>query len=172
MHESGTVEALASLVLDPLRADHKRVKNLFEEFEAATDQEEKRRIVALAIGALVEHAYVEETVLYPAFEPALDEESFLYEALEEHHVMDLLMSELKKMSADDPRFDAKFRVLAETVKHHILEEEEEMFIQVEESDLDWGYLSEKVSDARQRFSAKTTRSGKAIAKGQKLKSVS
>ena len=40
MHESGTVEAIASLVLDPLRADHKRVRNLFEEFEAATDQEE------------------------------------------------------------------------------------------------------------------------------------
>ena len=168
MHESGTVEAIASLVLDPLRADHKRVRNLFEEFEAATDQEEKRRIVALAIGVLVEHAYVEETVLYPAFEPALDEECFLYEALEEHHVMDLLMSELKKISADDPRFDAKFRVLAENVKHHIREEEEEMFIQVEESDLDWGYLSEKASDARQQFAAKAARSGKP--NGKKLKS--
>ena len=46
---------------------------------------------------------------------------------EEHHVVKLLIGELKKMSADDDRYDAKYTVLAESVKHHIEEEESELF---------------------------------------------
>ena len=71
MNETGTMEAQSAQVqvLDPLREDYRKVKQLFEEFEAATDSEEKQSIVENAIKALQEHSYVEEKVLYPAFEP-------------------------------------------------------------------------------------------------------
>src|SRR4051812_3544950 len=106
MSETGTIEAQAAHVLNPLREDHEKVKQLFEEFAAATDREEKQRIVEDSINALQEHAYVEEKVLYPAFEPALNGKQLIDEALEEHHVVHLLIAELKKMAAGDERFDA------------------------------------------------------------------
>ena len=157
MTESGTMEAQAAQVLDPLREDHHKVKQLFEDFEAATETEEKQRIVQDAIKALQQHCYVEEKVLYPAFLPALDEEQLMREALEEHHVVHLLIAELKKLKPDDDRYDAKFTVLAENVRHHIKEEEGEMFPQVEESDLDWASLADKASEAKRQFSSKGER---------------
>ncbi|MBA3753569.1 MAG: hemerythrin domain-containing protein [Nitrospira sp.] len=172
MNETGTLEIEAAMVLDPLRADHQKVKKLFEQFEGATESEQKRHIVETALKALQEHAYVEEKVLYPAFEPVLDEGQLLAEAFEEHHVMHLLIAELKKMTPADERFDAKFTVLAENVKHHIKEEEDEMFPQVEESDLDWAALAEKVTQAREHFSSKVARSGKQIGKAKKSKTSS
>lgn len=172
MHETGTMEAEAAQVLGPLREDHQKVKQLFEEFEASTENDVKQRIVDNALAALQEHSYVEEKVLYPAFEPALDGAELIDEALEEHHVVHLLIAELKKMSAGDERFDAKFTVLAENVRHHIKEEEGDMFPQVEESDLDWVYLAEKASEARQHFSTKVARSGKRIGKSKQAKTAS
>lgn len=160
MEQTGTKEAQASLVLDALREDHQRVKRLFDEFESARGRDEKQRIVERALRALEEHSYVEEKVLYPAFTPALDDEQLMDEALEEHHVAHLLAAELKTMSPSDPRFDAKFMVLAENVKHHIEKEEGEMFTQVGEGDFDWAYLSEKASAARQQFSSRSSPSGK------------
>ncbi len=172
MHETGTMEAEAAQVLGPLREDHQKVKQLFEEFEAATKNDMKQRIVDDTLAALQEHSYVEEKVLYPAFEPALDEGQLMDEALEEHHVVHLLIAELKKMSAGDERFDAKFTVLAENVRHHIKEEETQMFLQVEESDLDWAYLAEKASEAREHFSGKVSRSGKSNVRARKTKTTS
>ncbi len=169
MTESGIMEAQAAEVLDLLRADHHRVKQLFEEFEAATESEEKQRIVKETIKALQQHSYVEENVLYPAFMPTLDEEQLMHEALEEHHVVHLLVAELKKMKPDDARYDAKFIVLAENVRHHIKEEEGEMFPQVEESDLDWTFLAEKAGEAKRQFSMKEVRAGKSAGKVKKAK---
>ncbi|WHZ13676.1 MAG: hypothetical protein OJF52_000510 [Nitrospira sp.] len=157
---TGTIEKGAATVLDRLREDHRKVTQLFEEFEAATESDDKQRIVDTALQALQEHSYVEETILYPAFEAALDEAVLLCEAFEEHHVVHLLIAELKKMTAGDERFDAKFSVLAENVRHHIKEEEGEMFPQVEESDFDWADLAEKAAQAREHFSTKSARSGK------------
>lgn len=172
MNETGMIEAQASQVLDPLREDHQKVKQLFEQFETATDSEAKQHIVESAIKALEEHSYVEEKLLYPAFEPALDNEHLMDESLEEHHVVHLLIAELKKMSAGDQRYDAKFTVLAENVRHHIAEEEGHMFPQVEESDLDWGYLAEKAAEARHHFSTKVARSVKQSGKAKKAKPAS
>jgi hemerythrin superfamily protein len=172
MNQTGTIEAQSAQVLDPLREDHQKVKQLFEQFETATHGEEKQHLVDNAIKALEEHSYVEEKVLYPAFEPALDEGQLIDEALEEHHVVHLLIAELKKMGPGDSRFDAKFTVLAENVRHHIKEEEGRMFPQIEESDLDWAYLAQKATDARHHFSTKVARSGKPSGKAKKTKTAS
>ena len=59
------------------------------------------------------------------------------EAVEEHHLVHVLIAELKKLKPSDERFDAKFNVLGELVKHHIEEEEGEMFPQAEKGDIDW-----------------------------------
>jgi hypothetical protein len=54
------------------------------------------------------------------------------EAVEEHHVVKVLLGELTGMSAEDEAFDAKVTVLMENVRHHVEEEEEELLPQSEE----------------------------------------
>jgi hemerythrin superfamily protein len=116
-------------IVELLRKDHEKVKLLFREFESAAEADEKQNIVRQAITELEIHASAEEKIFYPAVRQDwpdaasnLDESSF-----EEHHVMKFLIGELRDMSPTDERFDAKFTVLAENVKHHIKEEEAELF---------------------------------------------
>jgi len=115
-------------VTDPiklLKDDHKKVKELFTEFETA-DGRSKRRIANEAIMELDIHAAIEEEIFYPAMLEALKDEIVVAEAEEEHHVVHVLIEELRGMEKPDVHFDAKFTVLAENVKHHIEEEEKEM----------------------------------------------
>jgi hemerythrin-like domain-containing protein len=125
--------AQANSTVDPvalLKEDHKKVKQLFDEFEQATDKRTKHRIAREALIELEVHAGIEEDIFYPAFEAETDDEeseTIIAEAEEEHHVVHLLIDELKSMSDDgDGHFEAKFIVLAENVRHHIKEEEDEM----------------------------------------------
>jgi hemerythrin-like domain-containing protein len=118
-----------AMAMDPvlmLKEDHQKVKQLFEEFEQTNNSRSKQRIAREAIMELEIHAALEEQIFYPAFEGGMQEkeaQQILAEAEEEHHVAHLLIGELKDMSADDDHFEAKFKVLAENVRHHIKEEE-------------------------------------------------
>ena len=78
------------------------------------------------------------------------------EALEEHHVVHLLIAELKKMTPRDDRFDAKFTVLGESVKHHIKEEESEMLPKAEGSNIDWDKLETQVTKRKAQLLSKTS----------------
>ena len=113
--------------LQLLREDHHHVKDLFKQFEDAEDGRQKGRIVGEALTALEIHAEIEEEIFYPAVRKEADADTGeMDEAEEEHHVVKLLIGELRKMKPGAPRYDAKFTVLAENVKHHIDEEESEM----------------------------------------------
>jgi len=114
--------ASASSVSDMLREDHMKVKGLFEEFEQADDADAKQRIVETALAELEVHAKLEEELIYPEIRQEIDDD-LMDEALEERHVVYGLIGELKKMKSSDERYDAKFTVLAENVRHHIKEEE-------------------------------------------------
>jgi hemerythrin superfamily protein len=119
-----------------LRADHKTVKALFKQFEQLGEnaKSEKKRIVERIIKELAVHAAIEEQVLYPAARKAVpDGEENVLEALEEHHIVKWTLSELEKMSPDAERFDAKVSVLIENVRHHIEEEEGELFPKIREA---------------------------------------
>jgi len=135
--------------IDLLRKDHQTVKALFREFDAADDADAKQRIVQQALDELDVHAPVEEQIFYPAVrEDSPDVAEKLDEALEEHHVAKLVMQELRQMSPEDERFDAKFRVLAGMVKHHIKEEEAEMFARARTGDLDLNELGKRLQAAK------------------------
>ena len=146
--------ASASSVTDMLREDHKKVKGLFEEFEQATDAKAKQRIVETALTELEVHSKLEEELIYPAIRSEIDDEDLMDEALEEHHVVHGLLGELKKMKASDERYDAKFTVLAENVRHHIKEEESEMFPKAEDCEIDWEALCSQVMKRKEQLTAK------------------
>lgn len=116
--------------IEMLRQDHQKVQQLFEQFERSGDAQ-KEQICEQTLHEIEVHAVLEEELFYPAAREHVDEEEQIDQALEEHHVAKLLLSELKKMSLDDERFEAKYKVLAESVKHHIEEEESELFPMLE-----------------------------------------
>jgi hemerythrin superfamily protein len=136
-----------------LREDHQKVKDLFEEFENAEEADDKLRIVRTALMELEIHATLEEEIFYPAVREQVedDDEDMMDEALEEHHVAKFIMRELQNMKPGDERFDAKFKVLAESVKHHIEEEESEILPKAEEMDLDQDQLAEEMTERKQEL---------------------
>jgi hemerythrin superfamily protein len=118
-----------------LKNDHKEVEKLFKQFEKLGDNATatKRKVVDQIIEALSVHAAIEEQHFYPTVrEKKADIEDDVLEALEEHHVVKWTLSELKDMDPKHERFDAKVTVLIEMVRHHVEEEEGEMFPAVRE----------------------------------------
>jgi hemerythrin superfamily protein len=118
-----------------LKEDHKTVKKLFREFEAAGEKaaQAKGRIVGRIIEELTVHTYIENEVMYPEVRKLLpDLEDDVLESYEEHHVADILCAELHALKPDDERFDAKTTVLIENVTHHVEEEEQDWFPKVRE----------------------------------------
>lgn len=114
-----------------LKTDHGNVDALFKQLEALRGKDEptdKRRLVDHVIEQLSVHASIEEQLLYPALRERLGDGDFpVLEALEEHHGAKLLLAELEKLPATADRFDAKVAVLIEQVRHHVEEEEGELF---------------------------------------------
>jgi hemerythrin superfamily protein len=116
-----------------LKNDHKEIRRLFREFQAAGGNavKTKANVIKRIIELLTMHTYIENEVMYPeirALLPALTGD--VLEAYEEHHVADVLAMELSAMPADAERFDAKATVLIENVSHHIEEEEQDLFPRV------------------------------------------
>ena len=139
--------------IELLREDHQKVQELFEEFEGA-DNRSRQRIVDQALTELEIHSKLEEGLIYPAIRDALDEDDMMDEALEEHHVVELLIKELRKMGPKDERYKAKFTVLAEIVKHHIEEEESEVLPQAEETDIDMAELGQEAMALKEKLMSK------------------
>ena len=118
-----------------LRDDHKEMRKVFRQFQAAGDNATatKGRLVKKMIELLTVHTYIENEVMYPRVREMLpDLEADVLESYEEHHVADLLVLELAGMKATDERFTAKTTVLIENVTHHMEEEEQEWFPKVRE----------------------------------------
>jgi hemerythrin-like domain-containing protein len=119
-----------------LKDEHKEIRREFRAYERTTDTESAKRgeVADRIIGLLTAHTYIENEVMYPrvrALVPALEHD--VLQSYEEHHVADLLVSEIAGMEPYEERFDAKMSVLIENVQHHMDEEEREWFPQVREA---------------------------------------
>lgn len=147
--EPGHVEDIQATEM--LREDHRKVKEIFDEFERTEDSAAKKRLVERALIDLTVHAKLEEEVFYPTVRREIREEDLMDEAAEEHHVAKMLIGELASMKPSDSRYDAKFMVLAENVRHHIEEEEGEMLPKIEESGFDLETLGQEMTERKLRL---------------------
>lgn len=115
-----------------LKNDHKTVEDLFKRFEKLGPRavKSKRDVVERIVRELSIHASIEETIFYPAIREAAapgDVDAKVLESLEEHHLVKWTLWELERTDSDHERFDAKVSVLMENVRHHVKEEEKELF---------------------------------------------
>jgi hemerythrin superfamily protein len=117
--------------LELLKIDHDKVRDLFSKFKDAKESDDTGTMQSLQSEIFQElevHTSVEEEVFYPAAEDAGEEaEELVKEGVEEHHVVEVLMGEIRGLSPDDDAWAAKMTVLIENVEHHAEEEEEELF---------------------------------------------
>jgi len=133
-----------------LKKDHDDVQDLFDEFEKADTPAAKERIIDRAVTALKVHAVIEEEIFYPTVRSHVGAK-VMDEADEEHHVAPVLIAELDANQSDRDHRHAKFTVLAESVRHHIREEENEMLPKAKELDIDFKALGQRMLDRKQEL---------------------
>ncbi|MEZ5239665.1 MAG: hemerythrin domain-containing protein [Microthrixaceae bacterium] len=140
--------------IEMLIEDHEKVKKLFADYEDTTDRaiKTRRRIVDEVTEELSVHQAIEEQVLYPVTRAISDDaEAQSLESLEEHHLVSVALSELASLDPEDERFNPKMVVLMENVRHHVDEEEQELFPMlrkaVDKEELD--EMAKALEDARQ-----------------------
>ncbi len=121
-----------------LKQDHREVEDLFEQFEDA-EQDEQGDIAERVCQMLTVHAQIEEEILYPAAKEAFEDDEdddLVNEATVEHATAKDLIAKIEAMTPEDEEFKATVKVLSEYIKHHVKEEETEMFPKLKETDLD------------------------------------
>jgi hemerythrin superfamily protein len=114
-------------VISLLTEDHRRVDRLFDAYEQSDDATEKRRLVQQMITELSIHAAVEEQFLYPVIRELPDGERLTEVALQEHQEVKQVLADLDNLGADDPELDRRVRELVADVRHHVEEEERDLF---------------------------------------------
>jgi hypothetical protein len=128
---------------------------MFFQFDQLENEDEKQTLVQKIIRELFIHATVEAQVVYSAIRKEATDlsetEDLMDEAVTEHHMVKLLMSELSHMEADDDFYDAKVCVLGELVRHHVQEEEKNMFAKMKEADMDLKKLGQKFLTQKEQF---------------------
>lgn len=137
-----------------LKADHKLVDGLFKEYESTTSAKKKKELVEKICKELTIHAQVEEEIFYPAVKKALKDHELVPEATVEHNSLKRLIAEIEGIEPDGEMYDAKVTVLSEYVKHHVKEEEKEMFPKAKKADLDMLKLGGEIVERKQDLEAK------------------
>lgn len=132
--------------LELLKADHEAVAEMFAEYEQTHTASKKKKLAADICNALTVHAQVEEEIFYPEVKAALKDKSLVPEAAVEHAVIKDLIAQIEGDQEGGEMYDATVKVLSEYVKHHIKEEQGELFRKVKQSSLDLSELGARMAE--------------------------
>ena len=132
--------------IDMLRHDHDKVEKALKDFEKMDRQDADacRRLIEAVCEDLKLHTTLEEEIFYPALREAIDDEDLMNEASVEHETAKMLIDQLLSMANDDPNYFATFAVLGEYVRHHVKEEQGEMFPAAKKAKVDLFALAERM----------------------------
>jgi len=137
-----------------LKADHRKVEDLFEKFEKAHDKGRKEKLVKQICTELSIHTMIEEEIFYPSCAGQVKDDELLDESYVEHDGAKVLIAELLSSDPDNEFYDAKVSVLSEMIKHHVKEEEkrsEGLFAEAKEAGLDMAALGERLMQRKQEL---------------------
>ncbi len=151
---AGKTKGIDAIAL--LKSDHREVEKLFAQFEKAKAADRKSAIVGKVCDALTVHAKIEEEIFYPQAREALSRkgDDLLDEAEVEHDGIKRLVAELKNANPNEDLYDARVTVLSEYVKHHVKEEERDLFPKVKSSDLDTEKVGAELAARKEELSGK------------------
>jgi len=151
MAESTSRDAIALL-----KDDHRKVEELFEQFEKASGDGRKEKLARQICLELTVHATIEEEILYPACEGKVDDD-LLKESYVEHDAAKVMIAQIESGNGEgDEYFDAKVKVLQEEIEHHVEEEERRetgLFSQARRSDIDLVALGEQLAARKRELTA-------------------
>lgn len=139
-----------------LKQDHRKVEDLFEQFEKAREEGRKEKLVKQICTELSIHTMIEEEIFYPACAAQVKDEDLLDESYVEHDGAKVLVAELIKSDPGNEFYDAKVSVLSEMIKHHVKEEEkrgEGLFAEAKKAGLDMEALGERLMQRKQELMA-------------------
>jgi hemerythrin superfamily protein len=139
-----------------LKADHKEVKEWFEEFEGSRSDKKKKLLATKICNALKVHTEIEEEIFYPAFLAATKDKDTHHEAIVEHDGAKKLIAEIETSEPSDEYYDSKVHVLSEMIKHHVKEEEQKdgMFAEAKSArKMDLAALGAQMFERKQQLMA-------------------
>jgi hemerythrin superfamily protein len=119
-----------------LKADHKKVGELFEQFQKSKSVARKKKLVEQICTELTVHTEIEEEIFYPAVKAALKDHELVPEANVEHASIKDLIAQVQDVEPEGEMYNARVKVMSEFVKHHVKEEHTEMFPKARKSKLD------------------------------------
>lgn len=144
-----------------LKADHRKVEELFEQFEKAKSKDRKQAIAHEVCNELKIHTILEEEIFYPAFRGKI-EDDMINEAEVEHDSAKLLINDIESSSPDDEYYDSKVKVLSEEIEHHVHEEEMQskgMFAECRRTDVDLIELRDRMMARKEELVAQAENGG-------------
>ena len=136
-----------------LKADHRKVEELFEQFEKAKGEGRKQKLALEICTELTIHTILEEEIFYPALEGKVDED-LLKESFVEHDAAKVMIAEIEAGEPSDEFYDAKVKVLSEEIEHHVEEEEkpkEGLFAQARAAEVDLDALGAQMIMLKERL---------------------
>ena len=156
MFEQDFTDAIAML-----KADHRKVEQLFAAFTEAKGASLKEKLAREICTELKIHTMLEEEIFYPAFEGKI-EQDLLDEARVEHDAAKVLVNDIESAGADEEFYDAKVKVLCEEIEHHVKEEEkpaEGMFAQCRQAEVDLVELRDRMLARKEELMAQAEGGG-------------
>ena len=156
MAETKSQDAIALL-----KADHRKVEELFEQFEKARGDDRKQKLALEICKELTIHTIIEEEIFYPACEGNV-EDDLLKESIVEHDAAKVMIAEIEAGEPSEDFYDAKVKVLQEEIEHHVREEEQRskgMFAQARDSDMDLDALGEQMAVRKEQLMAEIDGAG-------------
>lgn len=132
--------------------DHREVEEWFDEYdELKEDNNRKEQLAEKICLALKVHAQLEEEIFYPQARDATRDNDLIDEAVVEHATVKYLIGEIEAMEVGEELYDAKMRVLGEMVKHHIKEEEEELFPELEAAKMNLDAVGKEIAERKEEL---------------------
>ena len=126
---------------------------MFDKFEKARTSKQKEKLAQEICHELTVHALIEEEIFYPACREAIKDDDLMDEATVEHQTAKDLIAQIEHSSPSDEMYDAKVKVLGEYIKHHVKEEQDEMFPKAKKAKLDLADLGEQMRARKEELTA-------------------